>query len=146
MLTLRRFLHHNTIFLKIKVARHNPSFNKFILFRSCIQKKDYILIIQYRASQGFIKCPPIINEHHFNLFSNRPIHVKFFLHDFYFDPSVYICFKVGLYGIMILKDPFSSFSHFQLKQLVFRQFFLSKNIEHAQFIFIRNVHISKTNK
>lgn len=127
MLTLRRFLHHNTIFLKIKVARHNPSFNKFILFRSCIQKKDYILIIQYRASQGFIKCPPIINEHHFNLFSNRPIHVKFFLHDFYFDPSVYICFKVGLYGIMI-KTFFRHFLIFSLNSLFLDSFSFQKTL------------------
>lgn len=128
MLTLRRFLHHNTIFLKIKVARHNPSFNKFILFRSCIQKKDYILIIQYRASQGFIKCPPIINEHHFNLFSNRPIHVKFFYMIFILiQVFILLCLKVGLYGIMI-KAFFRHFLIFSLNSLFLDSFSFQKTL------------------
>lgn len=128
MLTLRRFLHHNTIFLKIKVARHNPSFSKFILFRSCIQKKDYILIIQYRASQGFIKCPPIINEHHFNLFSNRPIHVKFFYMIFILiQVFILLCLKVGLYGIMI-KAFFRHFLIFSLNSLFLDSFSFQKTL------------------
>lgn len=128
MLTLRRFLHHYTIFLKIKVARHNPSFNKFILFRSCIQKKDYILIIQYRASQGFIKCPPIINEHHFNLFSNRPIHVKFFYMIFILiQVFILLCLKVGLYGIMI-KAFFRHFLIFSLNSLFLDSFSFQKTL------------------
>lgn len=128
MLTLRRFLHHNTIFLKIKVARHNSSLNKFILFRSCIQKKDYILIIQYRASQGFIKCPPIINEHHFNLFSNRPIHVKFFYMIFILiQVFILLCLKVGLYGIMI-KAFFRHFLIFSLNSLFLDSFSFQKTL------------------
>lgn len=71
--------------------------------------------------------PPIINEHHFNLFSNRPIHVKFFLHDFYFNPSVYICFKVGLYGIMI-KTFFRHFLIFSLNSLYLDSFSFQKTL------------------
>lgn len=72
--------------------------------------------------------PPIINEHHFNLFSNRPIHVKFFYMIFILiQVFILLCLKVGLYGIMI-KAFFRHFLIFSLNSLFLDSFSFQKTL------------------